>query len=160
MNSIYAFPGRPGLSAGYQYLVTGDRDVLDRLHESKVVTVDPETNKLRRVETSEYGGLFNRSTHTATLRLAYRSDKTGFGGSLRGVYRRRYGYGDRNLTSILDAPEEYAPGYDLWHVSFSQRVKDAATIRLGVRNIFDEKRLDYVPSLAGRTLYADLTKIF
>ena len=149
-----------GFSAGYQYLATGDRDVLDRLDEGKVVTVDPETNKLRRVETSEYGGLFNRSTHTATLRLTYRNEKTGFGGSLRGVYRGRYGYGDRNLTGILDAPDEYAPGYDLWHISFSQRVKDAATIRLGVRNIFDEKRLDYVPSLPGRTLYADLTKIF
>lgn len=149
-----------GFSAGYQYLVTGDRDVLDRLDEGKVVTVDSETNKLRRVKTSEYGGLFNRSTHTATLRLTYRNEKTGFGGSLRGVYKGRYGYQDRNLTNILDAHDEYAPGYDLWHISFSQQVKDAATIRLGVRNVFDEKRLDYVPSLAGRTLYADLTKIF
>ncbi len=151
---------RAGFSAGYQYLETGDRDVLDRLDDGKVVTVDPETNKLRRVETSEYGGLFNRSTHTATLRLIYRDEETGFGGNVRGVLRGRYGYQDRNLTTILDAHDEYAPGYNLWHISFSQRVKDAATIRLGVRNIFDEKRLDYVPSLPGRTLYLDLTKTF
>ena len=150
-----------GLSAGYQYLKTGDRDVLDRLEDGKVVTVDSETNKLRRVETPEYGGLFNRSTHTATLRLFYLNDETGLGGSLRGVYRGRYGYQDRNLTNILDAPEEYAPGYGLWHVSLSQRIEDfAATIRLGVRNVFDEKRLDYVPSLPGRILYADLTRDF
>ena len=149
-----------GLSAGYQYLDTGDRDVLDRLIDEKVVTVDSETNKLRRVETSEYGGLFNRSTHTATLRLFYRNEKLGFSGSLRGVYRGRYGYQDRNLTNILDAPEEYAPGYDLWHISISQRIHKAASIRLGVRNVLDEKRLDYVPSLPGRTLYAELTKSF
>lgn len=150
-----------GLSAGYQYLKTGDRDVLDRLEDGKVVTVDSETNKLRRVETQEYGGLFNRSTHNATLRLFYRNEETGMGGSLRGVYRGRYGYQDRNLTNILDAPEEYAPGYGLWHVSLSQRIKEfATTIRLGVRNVFDEKRLDYVPSLPGRVLYADLTRDF
>ena len=150
-----------GLSAGYQYLITGDRDALDRLEDGKVVTVDSETNKLRRVETPEYGGLFNRSTHTATLRLFYRNEQTGFGGSMRAVYRGRYGYQDRNLTNVLDAPEEYAPGYGLWHVSLSQRIEDfAATIRLGIRNIFDEKRLDYVPSLPGRMLYADLTRDF
>ena len=150
-----------GLSAGYQYLKTGDRDVLDRLDDGQIVTVDSETNKLRRVEIPEYGGLFNRSTHTATLRFFYRNEKTGFGGSLRGVYRGRYGFQDRNLTNILDAPEEYAPGYRLWHMSLSQRIKDfAATIRLGVRNIFDEKRLDYIPSLPGRMLFADLTRDF
>ena len=152
---------KAGLSAGYQYLQTADRDVLDRLSDGQVVTVDPETNKLRRVETPEYGGLFNRSTHTATLRLFYRNEVTGLGGSLRSVYRGRYGYQDRNLTNILDAPEEYAPGYGIWHISLSQQIKDfAATIRLGVRNVFDEKRLDYVPSLPGRILYVDLTRDF
>lgn len=148
------------LSTAYQYLKTGDRDVPDRLDDGQVVTVDSETNKLRRVEASEYGGLYNRSAHTATLRLFFRKEEIGFSGNLRGVYRGRYGYQDRNLTGILDSPEEYAPGYALWHISFSQEVNDAATIRLGIRNIFDEKRLDYVPSLPGRTLYLDLTKTF
>ncbi len=157
--TVHPFSGA-SLSAGYQYLETGDEEVLDKLEEGQVVKVDTETNKLRRVEVSEYGGLYNRSKHTATLRFFYRNEELGFSGSLRGVYRGRYGYQDRNLTTILDAPEEYAPGYDLWHISLSQQIHKVARIRLGVLNIFDEKRLDYVPSLPGRTLYAELTRSF
>ena len=148
------------LSAGYQYLETGDREVLDKIEADQIVKIDTETNKLRHVEISEYGGLYNRSKHTATMRFFFHNEKLGFSGSLRGIYRGRYGYRDRNLNTILDAPEEYAPGYDLWHISLSQHIRKVATVQLGIDNIFDEKRLDYTPSLPGRTLYAGLTRSF
>ncbi len=156
---LHPFSGAT-LSAGYQYLETADRDALDKLEAGQIVKIDAETNALRRVETSEYGGLYNRSKHTVTARLLFSNEKLGFSGSVRGVYRGRYGYRDRNLNTILDAPEEYAPGYDLWHISVSQHIHKAVTAQLGIDNIFNEKRLDYTPSLPGRTLYAGLTKNF
>ncbi len=157
--TVHPFSGA-SLSAGYQYLETGDEKVLDKLEDGQIVKIDTETNKLRRVETSEYGGLYNRSKHTATLRFFYQNEKLGFSGSLRGVYRGRYGYQDRNLNTILDAPEEFAPGYNLWHISLSQQIHKVTTVQFGIDNIFNEKRLDYVPSLPGRTLYAGLTRSF
>ena len=94
------------------------------------------------------------------MRFFFHNEKLGFSGSLRGIYRGRYGYRDRNLNTILDAPEEYAPGYDLWHISISQHIRKVATVQLGIDNIFDEKRLDYTPSLPRANTLCGIDKKF
>ena len=145
---------------GYQYLEAKDKGVIEEVEAGQVVKIDTETDKLRRVEIAEYGGLYNRSKHTVTVRLMYDNPQIGFTTTLRGLYRGKYGYRDRNLNSILDAPEEFAPGYDLWHLAITQKIRNTITLQVGMDNLFDEKRLDYTPSLPGRSLYAGLIKSF
>jgi len=147
------------VSIGYQYLEAKDKGVIEEIEDDKIVKIDPETQKLRHVELEEYGGLYNRSKHMTTVQLRYNSKALGLTTSLRGTFRGQYGYRDRNLNTILDAPEEFAPGYDIWHVSVSKDIPKVGTLQAGINNIFNDKRIDYT-SLPGRSLYAGLIKKF
>lgn len=58
-------------SVGYQYLDARDRDAVDALGAGSLYKrVDGRDRRVRR---SEYGGLFNRSRHTANLNVQYRN---------------------------------------------------------------------------------------
>lgn len=148
------------LSAGYQFLVAEDLNVLDSIANGTIYKVGT-TGVVRPVQRVEYGGLFNRSRHTANVKADVETGRPGFAASLRGMYRGRYGYADDNGNGILDRDSEYIPGHMLWNVSASQKIGRFATLEAGVDNLFDyEEPLaiptlpTYAPVLAGRRLYA------
>lgn len=142
------------LTLGYQYLDATDRDVLDALDAG---TIYKRVNgRDRRVERSEYGGLFNRSRHTGTLRLTYRHEALGLVATVRGLYRGRYGYGDLDGNLILDDDREYVPGYTLWHCTLTRRMNDQFSVKAGVENLFDTTKPALIPSLPGRLLFAGI----
>jgi outer membrane receptor for ferrienterochelin and colicins len=141
-----------GLSAAfsYQYLNAFDRDVVAAIDDG---TVYKRVNGVdRRVTRSEYGGLFQRSKHSAGVRLTYQH-RAGFTASVRGTYRGRYGITDRNGNLILDDDSEYVPGYSLWNVTLTQRVTHNVAIRAGVKNLFDETNAVMIPSMPGRLFF-------
>jgi len=140
------------LTLGYQYLDARDQDVLAALEEG---TLYKRVNgRDRRVRKEEYGGLFDRSRHSGTLHLRYRHPGLGLTASVRGVYRGRYGYGDRNGNLILDDDSEYVPGYAVWHVTATQRLGALLSVQAGVKNLFDKTNPELIPSLPGRLLFA------
>ena len=112
------------------------------LKRGKVVTVDTETNKLRRVEVSGIRRIvqsLDPHGHATLLSIGMR--KLGFEWqSARHVYRGRYGYQDRNLTTILDEPEEYAPGYrSLAPIALATNTQHQQGFDWVSENAFDEK---------------------
>ncbi len=137
------------LSAGYQFLEAKDREVLEKLRAGTVFRRDPETLTTTRVKPSEYGGLLNRSRHSANVKLFFENPKTGLSAALRGIYRGRYGFSDANSNGILDAANEYVPGYVLWNLSAAKTL-GPLRVQAGVDNLLGVTNPTFIPNLAGR----------
>lgn len=143
------------LESGYQFLIARDDDVLDSIRSGRIFKVGG-TGVVRPVQMVEYGGLFNRSRHTGSVKATWETDIAGtdFTTSLRGLMRGRYGYADRNGNGILDADNEYEPGYTLWNLSFAIKPVKAVSLEARLDNMFDVTR-PLVP-LPGRLFYAGI----
>ncbi|RPD45379.1 TonB-dependent receptor [Hymenobacter sediminis] len=145
------------LSAGYQYLVAKDRNVVTQLKNGSIYRRDPETLETTRLKVADYGGLFNRSRHMANVKLFYDNQATGWSGSVRGVYRGRYGFQDRNGNLILDTGNEYVAGYWLWNVSAAKTFRQRYTLQAGLDNVLNYTDPAYLSTVPGRLYYASLT---
>ncbi|AHJ97347.1 TonB-dependent receptor plug domain-containing protein [Hymenobacter swuensis] len=150
---------RPGLtlSGGYQYLLAKDRDVLARLAAGSLYRRDPETLETVRLSRADYGGLFNRSRHTANLKLFYDNTARGWSGSVRGVYRGRYGLQDRNGNQILDAANEYVRGYWLWNVAAAKTLRQRYILQAGLDNVLNYTDPANLSTVPGRLYYTSLS---
>ncbi|MCI0708383.1 MAG: TonB-dependent receptor [Ignavibacteriae bacterium] len=138
------------IAVGYQYLDAKDEQVLDEIRAGRISKVG-STGRIRPVQEVEYGGLFNRSNHSGTLKLTCEVPSLGLTAALRGIVRGRYGYSDRNANGILDDDSEYAPGYALWNLTVSQTLFERLTMQAGVENMFDKTNTMFLSSLPGRT---------
>lgn len=141
------------LESGYQFLVARDDDVIDSIRAGRVFK-EGATGVVRPVQMVEYGGLFNRSRHSGSVKATW---ETGLGGwgmttAVRGLMRGRYGYADRNGNGVLDADDEYQPGYTLWNLSLALRPVKSLSLEARMDNLFDVVR-PLVP-LPGRLFYA------
>jgi outer membrane receptor for ferrienterochelin and colicins len=147
------------VSAGYQFLQAIDQDVLDEIRAGKIgYNVGTVLNPIFVPTTeSQYGGLWGRSKHTLTLKLFYENASLGLDGSIRGVLRSRYGFQDMNGNGILDADNEYAPGYAIWNAAVSKKLFTRFTLQTGIDNAFNYIDAVHTPFIAGRRFYAGLT---
>ncbi len=139
------------LNAGYQYLKAKDKDVVRRIKNNEVVKRDPVTYISTYVSTKDYGGLFNRSKHTANLQLFYSSINKTWNANIRANYRGRYGYSDINGDNILDDSREYVAGYVLLNAAISKSFKQGFELQLGAENLLNHKDKDRLPNLPGIT---------
>ncbi|HMC99518.1 MAG TPA: TonB-dependent receptor, partial [Ferruginibacter sp.] len=135
------------VDAGYQYLDAKDKDVVDQIKDGKVVKRDPVTYASSYVKSKEYGGLFNRSKHSANLQLLYSNKQHWFNARLSAVYRGRFGYSDINGDNILDDDREYVKGYVLLNSSVSMAFRNGVRIQTGSENILDHTDKDKLPNL-------------
>ena len=143
------------LTAGYQFLDAKDKDVIERLKENKIVKRDHVTYQSSYVKQSEYGGLFNRSKHSANLQLAFSDKQNRFGGSVRAVYRGRFGYRDINGDNILDDDREYVKGYVMLSGNMEIKIIKGISIQTGCDNILNHLDKDRLPNLSGRIFFVN-----
>lgn len=143
------------LSAGYQWLVAKDKQVLGQIARGELFARDPQTLVTRRVTAQEYGGLFGRSRHMYNFRLFYTHPRSGWEGSLRGVYRGRYGLADLNGNLILDRPDEYIDGYWTVHLTCARTIGPHLCLQAGIDNLLDQRDQN-IPNLPGRLLWGSL----
>jgi outer membrane receptor for ferrienterochelin and colicins len=141
------------INGGYQYLEAKDKDILKKIKEQQLVKRDPVTYISSYVTHKEYGGLFNRSKHSANLQLSYNNKKNNFNSSVRAVYRGRFGYSDVNGNAILDDSREYVNGYLLLNASVGKTFKQGFEIQAGSDNILNHKDIARLPNLYGRTYF-------
>ena len=147
--------GRLTMSTGYQYLVAKDKAVVAAVAAGTIYRRNPETLVSERVSPGDYGGLLNRSRHMANVKLFYEHQKTGLSASLRGIYRGRYGFADRDGNLILDSDGEYVQGYVTWNASAAKTYK-SFTFQAGVDNVTGYTDPQFIPTLAGRLWYTSL----
>jgi outer membrane receptor for ferrienterochelin and colicins len=137
------------LQAGYQYLQTADKEVLRRVKAGEVFGRDAVGAPARLMTRRDYSGLLNRSAHMANLRLFYVHDATGWSGSLRMIYRSRFGVIDRDGNSFANMPEEFAPGMLQVNLAATKRLSQLWEIQAGVNNLLNQTNARYVPNLPG-----------
>ncbi|MDZ7936428.1 MAG: hypothetical protein U5M51_16000 [Emticicia sp.] len=138
-------------SAGYQYLEAKDKAILDKIKAGNVFRRD-ENLSTERVPKKDYGGLMGRSKHSANFKIFYENKKF-VSASLRGVYRGRYGFGDKNSNAILDADNEYVNGFFTWNFSTTKTFKKL-NFQVGIDNILNYRNAQNIPNLAGRLWWA------
>jgi outer membrane receptor for ferrienterochelin and colicins len=144
------------INAGYQYLDAKDKDVLERIKSAGIIKRDPVTYNSSYVTKTEYGGLFNRSKHTANLQFFYADKARGWGANIRANYRGRFGYSDINGDNILDDDREYVQGYVLLNAAISKSFKKGFDIQVGAENLLNHTDKDRLPNLPGTTYLINL----
>ena len=137
------------LSAGYQFL-----DARRRIQQTKTVQ-DENGNPVQKTVT-RYEPLFNRSKHSANVKLFYHYEPLDIDANLRGNWRGRYGRIDANGNGYVNAGE-YEDGYSVWDTAVAKTFDERYTLRLGVDNLFDFSRPSALPHLPGRVYYAQLS---
>jgi outer membrane receptor for ferrienterochelin and colicins len=143
------------VTAGYQFLEARDKQVASRIRAGNFYRRNPETLRTERLSMKDYGGLFNRSPHSANLKVSY--TRNGWSFNTRFLYRSRFGFADMNGDAVLDAPDEYAKGYMLWHLAASRELwSRRLVVRAGVRDLLGYRDPQHLPQIPGRILYAGL----
>jgi outer membrane receptor for ferrienterochelin and colicins len=169
LNTGYRVGTNWNFSLGYQLLFAKDRDVVDGIKEGSVYRRDPETLATYRLKSWEYFGLYNRSRHTGNFKIFYDDKTSGWFGSLRVIYRGRYGAGDmmgniqgeaipasdKNNNSIQDVYDNFVNGYGLVNVSIGKNL-EAFRLQGGVDNIFNYTEPVFIPNLPGRLAYVSV----
>jgi len=146
------------LQIGYDYLEAKDRQVLEDLEAGTVFRrVD---GRDVRVSPEDYAGLPGRAAHTGTLRLRHTDLPLGLTASVRGTVRGRAGDADRNGNGIVDVDREYLEARTLWDATLSKSLRDDYTFRIGGENLLDYTNPTRVPSISGRTWFAELRARF
>ncbi|QPH40320.1 TonB-dependent receptor plug domain-containing protein [Pedobacter endophyticus] len=146
------------LSAGFQYLDAFNQDHVNAIKQGNVYTRDPATNETTLVKLSDYGGLYNRSRYMANAAIAYNNNKHGIFGSLRAIYRGRYGISDLDGNNIVNMDSEYVNGYTLFNGSVSKLlIKERLRLQFTVDNIFNYKDVNFISNLPGRLFYGGIT---
>jgi len=173
-NFSYPVARHLNLSLGYQLLYAKDKDVAEDVKAGEVYWRDPNTLVTKRLKPNEYFGLYNRSRHMGNVKLFYSHQPSGWEGSLRVIYRGKYGIGDirgniqgevippsdTNSNSILDVYDDFVPGYALVNLSITKTIKHSLRFQLGVDNLFDYTEPVLIPNLPGRLYYASVSYSF
>ena len=148
----YSFLKNFQLNISYQFLQTGDLDVIEKIKNRKIFKRDANGNDVP-VNISDYGGLFHRPEHSGNIRLTYRSQDLGLFSSFRVNVKSKYGYKDINGNMILDDPREFAPGYAIFRWNISKELFKYFVLNFGVDNLFDRKDARFLAANPGRTFY-------
>ncbi|MGQ9819805.1 MAG: TonB-dependent receptor plug domain-containing protein [Candidatus Kapaibacteriales bacterium] len=138
------------VSASYQFLQTGDVNLISKIKERKIFKRDANGFD-RAVQLNEYGGLFHRPTHSGNLRISYNNEHFGVYTSLRVNLKDKYGYRDVNGNGILDDEREYAPGYAIFSLNFNKSISKMISLNFAINNIFNKKDLRFLAVNPGRT---------
>lgn len=149
---------RPHLEwgAGYQYLITGDRDVVHRLRDGEVFGRDSPLGATRRMNMSDYSGLLGRSPHMMNARLLYEDPVSGWGGTIRAIYRSRWGVVDLDGNGFANMSEEFAQGFTMLNLSVQKTFFKNITVQLNANNILNHIDAVHTPHLPGRHYMAAL----
>ncbi|MEY2648614.1 MAG: hypothetical protein RL282_1327, partial [Bacteroidota bacterium] len=147
------------IRVGYQFLHTADKEVTDAIRSGKIFARSLETGLANRMKLSEYGGLPNRSRHTANIKLGYETPKEQFL-TLRAIYRSRWGTFDADGNGLINRDDEYASGYVQVNVSAGFPIGKRLKWMMGIDNLFNYKDIINLPGNPGRNGYMDLQFTF
>ncbi len=139
------------ISAGYQFLLTADKNDISNIKAGTVYTRGPD-NISRLLNRSEYVGLPNRSKHLANIKFSY-ENKKGFFATSRLMYRSKWYVADTDGNGLYNTTDESANGYFLLNISAGRTISNFITINSGIDNVANYKDVNYLPTLQGRMIY-------
>lgn len=145
---------------GYQFLIAKDKDVLKKIKEGEMYKRDPVTNVTSLVSKDKYKGLFNRSKHTANMRVQYANELNQFRVFVAAKYRGKYGYSGldefQDGNDILDDEREFVKGFVLMNATASKQLGRQWEVQAGVQNILNYTNKLLMPNIFGRSYFINL----
>ncbi|MCX7798100.1 MAG: TonB-dependent receptor [Melioribacter sp.] len=144
------------IKLGYQYLIAIDIDKLTKIKNGEISKVT-KSGRLVKVTEKDYGGLFNRSKHTANINFTYENNSLGIIASLRGIVRSKYGFYDKNGNGVLDDNQEYAPGYSIWYFTLNKTFQKYLQLQVRIENLFNKKLSGGIITMPGRIIYVGIS---
>lgn len=147
------------IRAGYQFLYSADKEVTAAIREGKVFARDLQTGLASRMKMSDYGGLPNRSRHTANLKFTYETNNQSFF-TCRAVYRSRWGTSDIDGNGLINRSDEYAKGYVQLNISGGVPLGKRIKCMAGVDNLLNYRDIINLPGNPGRNAYVDIQITF
>jgi outer membrane receptor for ferrienterochelin and colicins len=148
------------ISGGYQFLDAKDVEVLEAIDAGLAGTIDEPLTR------ENYGGLWNRSRNSGTLRLQFDDHERLWSTNVRFQFIGRYG--DESLDQngivisdpprkVLDREDEYVDGYTVMNVALTRQFPfsdgTSFSIGAGMNNVFDTFNPTLIPSLVGRQFF-------
>ena len=126
---------------------------MDALEQGEIYTRDPETLESFKLKKKEYFGLYNRSKHTANVKVEYRIPALKTTINARVFYRSKYGLLDTNGNDILDRYDDFVKAYTTTNISVSKDFIHGFQLQAGVVNLFDYTDKNNISNLPGRQLF-------
>ncbi|BDQ12157.1 TonB-dependent receptor plug domain-containing protein [Sediminibacterium sp. TEGAF015] len=145
------------LTAGYQFLLTGDQAEIDAINAGKVFTRD-QNGFSRRMSRSEYVGLPNRSKHMANFKISY--NKNTFFANTRVMYRSRWTTTDTDGNGLFNSNDAFAKGYLQINASAGYNFNKGLSVQAGTDNVLNYTDVINLPNLPGRTFYITMSYQF
>ncbi len=136
-------------ASGYQLLLTGDQDIVKKIFEKEVYGRDEPLGASRRMTIWDYSGLLGRSMHMMNAKINYLNEQGGYGGSLRAIYRSRWGVMDRDGNGFANMPEEFADGFLMLNLSLQKKLFKNLTLQFNINNLLNQTDALYVPQNPG-----------
>ena len=144
------------IKLGYQLLYALDTKVLNNIDQDTLYFArDPQTQISVKLNKDDYFGLFNRSRHTANVKINYQiNDKLNINTII--TYRSKYGLNDSNGNEILDSYDRFVDGYCLWDIGLTQDINSFQSFQVGIKNILGFTNPEYISNISGRLYYINL----
>ncbi|NNK86817.1 MAG: TonB-dependent receptor [Flavobacteriaceae bacterium] len=148
------------ISGGYQLLFARDNDAEEAFKNGEVFARENPTAPAFQLDKSDYFGLFNRSRHTANVKLFYKIEKWDANFNIRGVYRSKFGLFDTNGNAYLDTYDDFVDGYSIWDLAINKTFYKNYELGLGMDNVLDFTDPQNISNIPGRIIYGTLTVNF
>jgi outer membrane receptor for ferrienterochelin and colicins len=141
---------------GYQYLITADKDELDKINQ-QVYYVREANGNVRVMEKSDYLGLPNRSKHMVNAKVNYEPINKKWFVNIRAMYRSKWVVFDKDGNGVYNKQDEFAKGFLLVNSSAGIQCKNGFRFQAGVDNILNYIDANNLPNQAGISFFGTIT---
>jgi outer membrane receptor for ferrienterochelin and colicins len=142
------------VQAGYQYVLTGDKEIVQKLKDKQIYGRDAVAAPARIMQSNDYNGLQNRSKHLANMKLSY--SKNNLTVSVRGMYKSKWGVRDFDGNGFANMPEEFAKGFVQLSSTALYKINKHWNMQLGINNIANYIDAVNVTNIAGRNYFTTI----
>lgn len=137
------------VSGGYQFLNTGDKEVIEAISAGEVFGRNEQTGEVFKLSRRDYYGLPGRSRHMANIKVSYEHPGSGWQSSVRAIYRNRWGTFDQDGNGIINRNDETADGFLLLNAMVQKRLKQNLVLGIGLENMLNHTDPANLPNIPG-----------
>lgn len=148
------------ISGGYQLLYAKDKQAEAAFEAGQVYARSAANSSVFALQKSDYFGLYNRSRHSANLKLFYNIPQYRMNANLRATYRSKYGQSDTNGNGYLDRYDGFVSGYGILDFALTKKLGKHLQLGVGVDNLLDFTDAQNISNIPGRLLFGKLNYQF
>jgi outer membrane receptor for ferrienterochelin and colicins len=156
LNLKYRLYENWSISGGYQWLSTGDKDVIEKIKAGEMYGREEKTGEVYLLKRNDYYGLPGRSRHIGNVKIMFDEQTNGWHASLRAIYRSRWGTFDQDGNGIINRKDETAPGFVLLNAAVQKQISPSLTMGAGVENILNHRDALNLPNVPGINAFVSI----